>query len=204
LPRPLVEVGTIRRLGAEVVEYPVSESDCIAGRLVNELGLPREALVNVIVREDQALLPRGSTTIEGGDRLHILVRQRVRQEVEGLFERWRDGPISQPEPLVVPIQGRSTIFSVRPWTDDFGDPGRPESIDGVNVARTLRVRRGVAGALVQLEDGRYAVSGEGIVAAGGPRNVFRYCRERIQRAEDPAAVAWWQEVAGVLSQRVVS
>jgi hypothetical protein len=62
----------------------------------------------------------------------------------------------------------------------------------------------VAGALVQLEDGRYAVSGQGIVATGGPRNLFRYCRERIQRAEDPASVAWWQEVAGVLSQRVAS
>jgi cell volume regulation protein A len=203
LPRPLVEVGTVRRLGAEVVEFPVRDGDCIAGRLVNELGLPREALVNVIVREDQALLPRGSTTIESGDRLHIMVRQRVRADVEGLFERWRNGPIDEPEEFVVPVQGRSTIFSVRPWTDDMGDPGAPESIDGVQVARTVRLRRGVAGALVQLEDGRYAVSGEGIVAAGGPRNVFRYCRERIERADDPASVAWWQEVAGVLSQRVV-
>ena len=130
-------MGTIRRLGAEVVEYPVDESDSIAGRLVNELGLPREALVNVIVREDQALLPRGSTTIEAGDRLHILVRQQVRQEVEGLFERWRDGPIGEPEPLVVPVLGRSSIFSVRPWTDDLGDPGRPEQIDGVGVALSL-------------------------------------------------------------------
>jgi cell volume regulation protein A len=204
LPRPLLEVGTIRRLGAEVVEYPVAPSDCIAGRLVNELGLPREALVNVIVRDDQALLPRGSTTIEGGDRLHILVRQPVREEVESLFARWREGPIGEPDELVVPLLGRSSIFSVRPWTDELGDPGRPEHIDGVHVARTLRVRRGVAGALVQLEDGRYAVSGQGIVATGGPRNLFRYCRERIQRAEDPASVAWWQEVAGVLSQRAAS
>jgi len=160
--------------------------------------------VSVVVRDDQALLPRGSTTIEGGDRLHILVRQPVRAEVEDLFGRWRDGPVGQPEELVVPVRGRSSIFSVRPWTDDLGDPARPEQIDGVAVARTLRVRRGVAGALVQLADGRYAVSGQGVVAAGGPRNLFRYCRERIQRAEDPASVAWWQEVAGVLSQRVVS
>jgi cell volume regulation protein A len=204
LPRPLLEVGTIRRLGAEVLEYPVADADAISGRLVNELGLPRDALVNVIVREDQALLPRGSTTIEGGDRLHILVRQAVRAEVEGLFGRWREGPIGHPEELVVPLLGRSSIFSVRPWSDDLGDPGRPEHVQGVAVARTLRVRRGAAGALVQLEDGRYAVSGQGIVAAGGARNLFRYCRDRIQRAEDPAALAWWQEVAGVLSQRVVS
>jgi potassium/hydrogen antiporter len=204
LPRPLVEVGTIRRLGAEVVEYPVDDDDAIVGRLVNELGLPREALVSVIVRTDQALLPRGSTTIEAGDRLHILVRQPVRAEVEGLFERWRQGPVGEPEELVQPVHGRSSIFSVRPWGDDMGDPGRPEHVDGVAVARTLRLRRGEPGALVQLADGRYAVSGQGIVAAGGPRNLFRYCRERIQRAEDPASVAWWQEVAGVLSQRVVS
>jgi hypothetical protein len=93
---------------------------------------------------------------------------------------------------------------VQPWKPDFGDPARPDAVDGVAVARPLRVRRGEAGALVQLEDGRFAVTGEGSVAAGGPRQLFRYCRDQIRRADDPASVAWWQEVAGVLSQRVVS
>jgi cell volume regulation protein A len=204
LPRPLVEVGAIRRLGAEVVEHPVDPDDAIAGRLVSELGLPREALVSVIVRGDQALLPRGSSTIEGGDRLHILVRQSVRGEVEGLFDRWRDGPIGVPAEEYVPVvRGHTPIFSVQPWPAEAGDPGRFESIDGVAVARRLRVRRGQPGSLAQLEDGRYAVAGEGVLAVGGPRQVFRYSRERIRRAEDPASVAWWQEVAGVLSQRVV-
>ena len=204
LPRPLLEVGTIRRLGAEVLEFPVGEDDAIAGRLVNELGLPREALVSVIVRGDQALLPRGSTTIEDGDRLHILVRRGAREEVEGLFELWREGPIGRAEPAPQRIYGRTPIFTVQPWKTEFGDPGRPESVDGVAVVRPLRVRRGEPGALVQLEDGRFAVTGEGRVAAGGPRQLFRYCRDRIRRADEPASVAWWQEVAGVLSQRVVS
>ena len=44
LPRPLAETGTIRRLGAEVVEYAVGEDDAIAGLRVRDLGLPREAL----------------------------------------------------------------------------------------------------------------------------------------------------------------
>jgi cell volume regulation protein A len=203
LPRPLVEVGTIRRLGAEVLEYPVGANDAIAGRLVNQLGLPREALVNVIVRGDQALLPRGSTTIESGDRLHILVRQAVRVEVEGLFERWRDGPIGEEEQIVIPLSGRQAIFSVRPWKDAQGHPGHPTAIGGVAVVRTLRIRRGDDGALVLLEDGRFAVTGDGLIAAGGPRRLFRYCRERIRRADDPETVAWWQEVAGVLSQRAM-
>jgi cell volume regulation protein A len=203
LSRPLVEVGTIRRLGAEVLEFPVDGRDAIVGRVVNQLGLPREALVNVIVRGDEALLPRGSTPIEAGDRLHILVREPVRAEVEGLFERWRDGPVAEQDERVRAVRAHSAVFSVRPWPDSEGDAGRPTQVNGVPVARTLRVRRGARGSLVQLEDARYAVTGDGIVAVGGPRQLFRYCRERIGRAKDPESRAWWQEVAGVLSQRAL-
>ena len=89
LPRPVAEVGTIRRLGAELIEYPVASVDAIAGARIRELGLPRQALVNVIVRNGEAIPPRGSTVVEGGDMLHILVRREVRREVEDLFSRWR-------------------------------------------------------------------------------------------------------------------
>jgi len=201
LPRqPLVEVGTIRRLGAEVLEYPVGGQDAIVGRVVNELGLPREALVNVIVRSDEALLPRGSTQIEAGDRLHILVREPVRALVEELYDRWRAGPVGEPE-APVKLVGRPAIFTVRRWRHEDGDAGDPERIADLAVVRRLRTRRGRPGALVQLEDGRFAVTGDGVAAVGGSRQVFRYCRERIRRAGDQQTRAWWQEVAGVVSQR---
>jgi len=203
LSRPLLEVGTIQRLGAEVLEFPVGDDHCIVGRLINELGLPREALVNVLVRGEEALLPRGSTQIEGGDRLHILVREPVRAEVEGLFDRWRHGPIGEPAPAVTSVRSHSAVFSVRPWSEEEGDAGAPGHVDGVPVARSLRTRRGARASLVQLEDARFAVIGDGVVAIGGPRQVFRYCRERIGRAKDPEGRAWWQEVAGVLSQRTL-
>src|SRR5204863_1394949 len=61
LPRPLTEAGTIRRLGAAAVEYPVGPHDAVVGRRVRQLGLPRDALLNVIVRGGQAIPPRGST-----------------------------------------------------------------------------------------------------------------------------------------------
>jgi potassium/hydrogen antiporter len=203
VPRPLVEVGTIRRLGAEVLEFPVREGDAVVGRLVNELGLPREALVSVIVRGEEALLPRGSTEIAAGDRLHILVRGPQREDVEALFEQWREGPVAEPEEVVIPVLGRAAIFSVQPWADELGDPGDPRELAGLRVVRSLRTRRGEPGALVQLEDGRYAVTGEGLVAMGGPRQLLRYCRERILRAKSQQSRAWWQEVAGVISQWAV-
>jgi potassium/hydrogen antiporter len=201
LGRPLHEVGLIRRLGAEVLEHPVRADDAVVGHVVNELDLPREALVSVIVRGDEALLPRGSTEIAAGDRLHILVREPVRGEVEDLFGRWREGPIGRPEPPPPRLTGRPAIFTVRPWRFVEGDPGEPVSVGRARVRERIRTRRGQPGALVQLDDGRFAVTGEGIVATGGPRRLFDYCRDRIRSADDAETRAWWQEVAGVLAQR---
>lgn len=202
LSPPLLEVGSIRRLGAEVLEYPVGESDAIVGLSVNQLELPREALVSVLEREGEALLPRGSSEVEAGDRLHILVRAPVRDSVESLFDRWRSGPIGvrEPEPPAPPPSGRPPVFSVKPWRKEMGDPAQPVAVEGVDVLRRLRTRREEPGALVLLADGRFAVTGDGVVAIGGARQLFRYCRERIGRAESEPARAWWQEVAGAVSQ----
>ena len=68
-------------------------SDAINGHPVRELGLPREALLNVIVRGDRAIPPRGSTIIQEGDQLHVLVRQEVAVEFRELMRRWRTGPV---------------------------------------------------------------------------------------------------------------
>jgi cell volume regulation protein A len=201
LSRSLHEVGTIRRLGAEVLEFPVGEDDAIVGRLVNQLMLPRDALVSVMVRGEEALLPRGSTGIEAGDRLHILVRESVRGSVQELFERWRSGPLApEEEPLPV-LAGRSPIFSVKPWSStDGGDPAAPAEVEGLAVLRRLRTRRDEPGALVVLADGRFAVTGDGVLALGGQRQLLRYTRERIGRAETDQARAWWQEVAGAVAR----
>jgi cell volume regulation protein A len=156
--------------------------------------------VNVIVRGGSAIPPRGSTEIQAGDELHILVRREVYSEVERLSSQWRDGPIGAPPPPTPPIRGAPRPFNVRPWTDADGDPGRPDEIDGIRVVGRVRTRRDRPGALLALEDGRYAVTGDGVVALGGRNLLARWC---IRRADlslpEPEVRAWWQEVIGVLS-----
>ena len=202
LPRlPLIELGTFRRLGAETVEYPVQPTDAAVGHVVNELGLPRDALVSIIVRNGQALLPRGSSRIEAGDRLHIFVRISARAEVEELFGRWSDGPIGDDDLELITPAGRPAIFTVRPWVETDEPQEALASVTGVAVARTLRVRRGAPDLIVQLVDGRFAVTGDGVLAVGGPRSVRRYCRERIGRTVEEESRSWWQEAAGVVSRR---
>jgi len=199
LPRPLVEMGTVRRLGAEIVEYPVGPDDAIAGQLVRELGLPRDALLSVIVRGDEALLPRGSTRIEAHDRLHVLVREEVAEDMDDLLERWRVGPVGLPARHRPQLRSGSAVFTSRKWTEADGDAGFPKEVEGVPVTEQIRTRRDVSGALVVLVDGRFAVTGP-IMALGGALQLQRYARRRLAAEDDAAARAWWQEVIGALAR----
>lgn len=93
--RPLyvapLEVGAIRSLGADVLELPVDERSRVTGARLRELGLPPEAVVVVIVRDREAIPPRGSTEIRAGDRVYVLVRGAARPLVEDIFTAVRDG-----------------------------------------------------------------------------------------------------------------
>ena len=198
LPRPLAEVGMIRRLGAEVVEYPIGSDDAIAGRRVRELGLPRDALVTVVVRENRAIPPRGSTRLEAGDRLHLLVQEEALRDVQALLELWRRGPLAHDAPVPRPVQGHSAIFTVRPWTEADGSPSYPDQVLGLPVVEHLRTRRDAAGALVMLEDGRFAATGA-VIAVGAARQLQNYARKRAARSEG-AERGWWQEVLGAVAR----
>jgi cell volume regulation protein A len=198
LPRPLAETGTIRRLGAEVVEYAVGERDSIAGGRVRELGLPREALVNVIVRGDEAIPPRGSTRIEPGDRLHVLVRQEVAPEFEGLIERWRNGPRGSAARPRTRFPGHPPVFSVRPWRAADGDPARPRVVAGRPVVELLRSRHDRPGSVVSLDDGRYAAAGS-LLIIGSARQVRAQALKCMRQTSDEMERAWWQEVIGALA-----
>jgi potassium/hydrogen antiporter len=202
LPRRLLESGRIRRMGGDVIAYRLRPGAAAAGHLVRELGLPREALVNVIVRDGRALPPRGSSEVREGDELHILVRGELRTEVEDLTKRWHEGPIGEPPPPLMPPRGASQIFSVGP-AGAADDPSSPRAVDGIPVVAVVRSRRDRQSALVALADGRYAVTTEGIVAIGGRGALARWCERRAERSAggDPAERAWWQEVIGALIAR---
>jgi potassium/hydrogen antiporter len=197
LPRPLAEGGTIRRLGAEILEYPVAEDDAIVGHRVRDLGLPRDAVVNVIVREGQAIPPRGTTRLRAGDSLHVLIRQESARELYDIRDRWHTGPIGRPpRPRAAP-RGREAIFSAGAWREQDGDAARPDEVGGRPVVEQLRIRRDEAGGLFVLEDGRYAVTGP-LYAMGTRTAVSDWARRRM-RSASPDERAWLQTVIGALA-----
>jgi cell volume regulation protein A len=91
--RPSIELGAVGRLGAEIVEHEVDPGDAVVGLHVRETALPRDAIVMLIVRDGNRIPPRGSTIVEAGDRLYIMVSAASRRQIDDLLERWRDGPV---------------------------------------------------------------------------------------------------------------
>ena len=191
----VLEVGAVRELGADVVEHVIRPDDAAAGARLRDLGLPRDALVSLIVRGNEALLPRGSTRLEPGDRLLVLVRREVARELPLLLERWRTGPVHRPVRPPRIYSGSVPIYTARPWSAADGDPAHPREVAGNEVVEHLRTRRDVPGALVILADGRFAVTGP-ILMMGPPGQLQAQVRRRLIKATEDAEVAWWQEVIG--------
>lgn len=82
-----LEAGHGGRL--ELVQFAVRSHHAIDGSAVRELGLPRSALVSVVSRDGASIAPRGSTVVQAGDTLHVLVPRGEVADLEDVFERWR-------------------------------------------------------------------------------------------------------------------
>ena len=198
LPRPLSESGTIRRLGAEVLEYTIAPEDAIGGARVRDLGLPRDAVVTVVVRAERAIPPRGSTRLRAGDQLHILIGEESAHLVRDLLGRWREGPTGPPPRPRRPVLGRPPIFSVWTWNEERdGESSHPRSVAGQRVIEQLRIRRDCPGGLWVLADGSYAITGP-IAAIGSGNDLIDWARRRMHNATAEER-GWLQNVIGALA-----
>jgi cell volume regulation protein A len=82
-----LEVAPLSKL--DLVDFVVMPDHAVNGSAVRELGLPRSALVAVINRGEDTIPPRGSTVLEAGDHLFVLVPRSMRADLEDVFSRWR-------------------------------------------------------------------------------------------------------------------
>jgi cell volume regulation protein A len=72
LPRLPIELDPTEQLNSALVEVPIPPGSSASGRQIVELRLPPEALVILIGRGAEFIVPKGSTVVESGDRLLVL------------------------------------------------------------------------------------------------------------------------------------
>jgi cell volume regulation protein A len=155
-------------------------------------------VVSVIVRDERAIPPRGSTRLRPDDELHLLISEESAHLVRSLLSRWRTGPIGPPARPRRRVTGRRPIFSVWTWREERdGDVSRPRAISGQAVVDQLRIRRDEPGGLFLLADGRYAIAGP-VAAVGSQRDLTEWARRRMRAATEDER-AWLQNVIGALA-----
>jgi len=82
----IVSVTTILDTDAEVIEVTVPDSKRFDNVALKDLEVPKGAIVGAVVREGQAIIPSGYSTIKPGDNLVIFFTRDAARRVEELFQ----------------------------------------------------------------------------------------------------------------------
>ncbi|MDP8940438.1 MAG: Trk system potassium transporter TrkA, partial [Actinomycetota bacterium] len=76
---------TLLESGAQMIELAVAEDSQVTGRSLAELDFPKEAIVGMVLRDDETIIPRGNDTLEAGDDVVVFTTDAAVEEVERFF-----------------------------------------------------------------------------------------------------------------------
>jgi potassium/hydrogen antiporter len=109
-PQPSVtlEITSLRDVNADIVEYTVGERSRAANHRLNQLTLPDGVVVAMIVRDEQLIPPRGSTSILPDDHVFLVLRPETRPLVDRIFSP-RMAVDALPTLIEFPLTGSTTV-----------------------------------------------------------------------------------------------
>ncbi|MCM8794831.1 MAG: potassium/proton antiporter [Candidatus Omnitrophica bacterium] len=86
-PRFPIELEETQGVNAELVEFIIPFNSKIAGKRIVDLGLPHDSLITLVCRNDNFIVPGGSTVLEEGDVLLTLVNKENRQQISAILSK---------------------------------------------------------------------------------------------------------------------
>ncbi|WFA07049.1 potassium/proton antiporter [Bacillus sp. HSf4] len=82
-----LELVSIGKANAEMIEFEVDDDNVIRGQALKEISFPKGALINAIIRDGDLVTPHGETKIQSGDILYILVSKKRKKELKKYLNR---------------------------------------------------------------------------------------------------------------------
>ena len=76
---------TLLESGAQMIELRVPEKSHVAGHPLSELNFPKEAIVGMMLRDGEAIIPHGNDVLEPGDDVVVFTTNTTLDKVENLF-----------------------------------------------------------------------------------------------------------------------
>jgi cell volume regulation protein A len=101
-----VEAAPLEQVGADLLQVQVRPGSHLHGVYVDELRLPRGAVLSLVVRAGEGSVPTPETRLEHGDQLLVVATTASRQAAEdrlrevsrdGKLARWYSAPVPVPE-----------------------------------------------------------------------------------------------------------
>jgi potassium/hydrogen antiporter len=153
-----LEITSLKHVDSDIVDYAVGPDSRAVGKPVRALALPEVAVVAMIARGGDVIPPRGSTQIEAGDHVFVVLRPEVRSVVDRIFGRGPAALQAVPELVEFPFQPTTTAGDIEEFYGiDLG------AATGQTLAEILTERIGPAelrsGAWLQAGDVRLVVRG---------------------------------------------
>lgn len=84
-PAAVLEISSLGEVDADIVEYRLGEQSRAIGRRLSQIALPEGTVVAMITRKESVIPPRGSTLLEEGDHLFIVLKPDTQGFVDRVF-----------------------------------------------------------------------------------------------------------------------
>ena len=81
----VIPLAALKRGNIEIVEVEISAKSPVLNKAIQDLGLPEDALIISIIRQDHGMLPTAETRFEDGDSVIALVRADLEHELRKIF-----------------------------------------------------------------------------------------------------------------------
>ncbi|KHF41538.1 potassium transporter [Halalkalibacter okhensis] len=86
-PPHSLELVSIGKANAEILEFEVSEETNITNKPLAAIDFPNDVLINAIIRSNELITPYGETEIKVGDILYILVSRESKEELKKMLKQ---------------------------------------------------------------------------------------------------------------------
>ncbi|MFG6149286.1 potassium/proton antiporter [Halobacillus sp. B23F22_1] len=87
IPHHSIELISMGKASAEMVQYQTNAESAIVGKRLHEVSFPNRANISAIIRNNHVITPYGETEIKEGDFLYILVESKYKEELKKVLEK---------------------------------------------------------------------------------------------------------------------
>ncbi|MEP6572371.1 MAG: potassium/proton antiporter [Gemmatimonadota bacterium] len=116
-PPVSLELTALRETGQELLGYGVERASVADGKAVRDLPLPIDALITLLVRESEAIAPRGSTVLRAGDQIYVLHKAGGSRVIAAVVQAQAPDEATSEDAAQAPLPLDARIATV----GDFGD-----------------------------------------------------------------------------------